>query len=205
MKKLELYPVEVYEFQSDHKWTWIEEIQKLKLKENSTGVLNTFPVLHKDPTFKPILDFIHESLNKIQLHRNFDCDGFKVSSMWANFYPPGASQHAHRHANSYWSGVLYLSGGAPTIFYDPVEKRSHGEWDIFTLPKTSVEGFDQNNTIKIEKIEAEAGKLIIFPSWFVHDTAFSKEDRYSISFNALPYGKINSNFMGGEGLKIDVL
>ena len=33
----------------------------------------------------------------------------------------------------------------------------------------------------------------------------SDKDRYSISFNALPYGKINNNFMGGEGLNLDVL
>ena len=202
MKKVDLYPVECYEFESNHKWQWIEKIRELDLKETGTGTLNTGPELHKNEKFKPIVDFINECLGKIRLHYNYDCSGFKITSMWANYYRPGTDQHAHRHANSYYSGVLYLSGGAPTVFYDPLAQRYQAQFDLFTLPKSTVDGFDKNGP-RFEKSEAEAGKMIVFPSWLVHSTAIAQEDRYSIAFNAMPYGKINSKW--DSVLNIEVL
>jgi hypothetical protein len=44
-----------------------------------------------------------------------------------------------------------------------------------------------------EKVEAEEGKLILFPSWLRHYSGRQLEnfDRYTVSFNVLPCGKIN--------------
>ena len=54
MKKVDLYPVECYEFESNHKWQWIEKIRELDLKETGTGTLNTGPELHKNEKFKSL-------------------------------------------------------------------------------------------------------------------------------------------------------
>ena len=116
MKKVELYPVECYEFESNHKWQWIEKIHELDLKETGTGTLNTGPELHKNEKFKPIVDFINECLGKIRLHYNYDCSGFKITSMWGNYYRPGTDQHAHRHANSYIAGYYTSVGVHPQSF-----------------------------------------------------------------------------------------
>ena len=42
-------------------------------------------------------------------------------------------------------------------------------------------------------IDAEPGKLILFPSWLMHqsDRHLEDYDRWTISFNALPTGKVN--------------
>ena len=64
-----------------------------------------------------------------------------------------------------------------------------GQFELYRLPKFD-DGFDMNSQ-PIETISAEAGKLIIFPSWFVHETGISRGDRYSVSFNSLPQGVIN--------------
>lgn len=191
MKVNKLYPVDVFEFQFSSEEDWVSRVQKQKLDQrNETGILNTWLELHKVEAFEPMVDFFHECLDEIQDTWNYDCDGFKVTSMWANYYRPGVRHTAHRHANSYWSGILYLTDGAPTVFYDPIQMRSFGQFELYTKPTISTEGFNQNAPV-FETISAEAGKCIIFPSWFVHDTAYAEEDRYTVSFNALPTGRIN--------------
>jgi hypothetical protein len=44
-----------------------------------------------------------------------------------------------------------------------------------------------------EKVDAEAGKLILFPSWLRHYSGrqLDNYDRWTISFNAFPTGKTN--------------
>ena len=59
----------------------------------------------------------------------------------------------------------------------------------------------------IEKIAAEEGKLILFPSWLVHesDRHFFDYDRMTISFNAFPAGKINPGPFDYPMANIEVL
>ena len=187
MKVNQIYPIDIYEFNTD-----IEVPLDLDWKERDSGVMNAGPDLHRrgDWEWQDLTLYFQECLNSIHEHRNFDCSGFKITSMWANWFRPGTFLRAHRHANSYYSGVLFLTEDAPLIFYDPVAQRSHGQLEIYTLPKLCDKGFIENGP-HIEKIEAVPGKVVIFPSWMVHDTAIAQTDRYSISFNALPYGKIN--------------
>tara|TARA_B100001250_G_scaffold373379_1_gene359479 strand:+ start:60 stop:662 length:603 start_codon:yes stop_codon:yes gene_type:complete len=191
MKKIHLYPVEAYEFQFVSMTNWIEVIMKQKLLNRpNTGVLNCGPRLHDLAEFSEMTTFFEHCLNEIQEENNYDCDGFRITSMWGNYYPVGTAQEPHRHANSYWSGVLYLNTSAPTVFYDPLAQRSLGQIDLYKRPKIDTTNIG-NNEDHVEKIESTPGKLVIFPSWLVHDTALSQEERWSVSFNALPVGVIN--------------
>ena len=190
MKTNSIYPVEIYEWSSDINHDWIRVINKLPTKERETGILNAGPELHHDERFRPLVTWFEQCLYDIHQDKCFDCDGFKITSMWANRYRPGTRQEAHRHANSYWSAVYFLTDGAPLVFYDPLQQRSLGQWDIHTLPKITETGILENGP-QIVKYTPTPGTLLIFPSWLVHDTEMAESDRYSISFNALPYGKIN--------------
>lgn len=191
MRINKLYPVEVFEFDLNLDDTWVKHVREMAVDEQPTmGVLNTHPRLNSDPKFAQLVLILQDCLQQVHEHYNFDCEGFKISSMWGNYYRPGTAQQEHRHANSFFSGNLFLTEGAPLIFYDPIQQRSFGQFEIFTMPKLSKDGIDQNGP-KFEKIYPKPGKLVIFPSWFVHNTAIAEEDRYTISFNSLPYGSIN--------------
>ena len=193
MKKIHLYPVEAYEFQFVSMTNWVELIMQQDLKPRpNTGVLNCGPRLQELAEFSEMTTFFEHCLNDIQEDNNYDCDGFRITSMWGNYYPVGTSQEPHRHANSYWSGCLYLNTSAPTVFYDPLMQRSLGQIELNKIPKIDATNLTFNtNAEHVEKIESTPGKLIIFPSWMVHDTAVTQEERWSVSFNALPVGVIN--------------
>lgn len=200
MKVSKIYPVEIYEWNDSWLHDWVHTCNQLVWKERGSGVRNAGPDLHKMPMFDSLTRWFSECLTDLHKQKNYDCGGFKITSMWANHYRPGTQQEAHRHANSYWSAVYYLTGGAPTVFYDPLMQRALGQWDIHTLPIIAPDGAVDDNGPQVYQSDAKKGKLIIFPSWLVHDTRVADIDRYSISFNALPYGKINQGIAN-----IDVL
>lgn len=192
MNKRFLYPVEIYE------WDFgpCDDIRRLIVKDESvskkhhSGIATTWLKTHRNPEYARVTTFVQQCLDEIQQENNFDCDGFAITSMWGNYFPDGVGMTAHRHANSYWSGILYLSEGSPTVFYDPIPQRLAGEFELYRRPIIKDFHIDQN-TRKIESVAAKEGKLIIFPSWFVHETPPSHGNRYSMSFNALPKGDIN--------------
>jgi uncharacterized protein (TIGR02466 family) len=192
MKTHNLYPVQIYEFNFpgdvQHYCEVISADPTLTQRHDS-GVSTTYFDAHKTGAYGEIAHFVRGCLDQIQEDNNFSCSGFEITSMWANYFPDGVAMTPHRHANSYWSGVLYLSNGAPTVFFDPIHQRAMGQFELFRLPKFE-DGISTNSN-HIETIPAEEGKLIIFPSWFVHETGVSQGDRYSMSFNSLPVGVIN--------------
>jgi hypothetical protein len=57
----------------------------------------------------------------------------------------------------------------------------------------------RKNYQPFERFAAEPGKLLIFPSWVYHQAPphMADFDRYIISFNSLPTGKINYS-TGGD-------
>ena len=199
MKTLNLYPVQVYEFHfpgnASHYAEVIESDSTLTQRHDS-GVFTTYFDAHKTGAYAEVAHFIRGCLDQIQEDNNFACSGFEITSMWGNYFSDGVAMSPHRHANSYWSGVLYLSDGAPTVFFDPIQQRAAGQFELFRLPKFN-DGISQNAE-HIETISAEAGKLIIFPSWLMHETGVSQGDRYSISFNSLPMGVINGGIANIE-------
>ena len=191
MKVNNLYPVSVFEFDLKLDMDVVREIDKLDLVyRGGTGVQNSELNLHKHHRFDELAINFYACLRQVYQHYNHDCKGYKITAMWANKYEPGTAQEPHRHANSYWSGNFYATEGTPTLFFDPIHDRSQGSLELFTLPKITMTGINQNAPIQ-ELIQAVPNKLIIFPSWFWHCTIPADDDRYTVSFNALPYGPIN--------------
>ncbi len=102
---------------------------------------------------------------------------------------------------SYLSAVYYITDGAPTYFEDPCTPRTSDTLDVFMHDKmTSDWGIN-------EKIDAEPGKLILFPSWLKHYSGRQLDnfDRWTISFNVFPMGKINVGPWEMPQLNIEVL
>ena len=118
MKTHNLYPVEIFEFRFDPDGVdYIDIINSSNLERRpNTWVENTELDLHHLEEWEPVTDFFHTCLGEIHSHFNYDCKGFRVTSMWANKYEEGVAQEPHRHANSFYSGNLFLNEGSPLMF-----------------------------------------------------------------------------------------
>jgi len=112
---------------------------------------------------------------------------FYFADSWFVRVGPGGSTPKHFHSNSLYSGVVYLripGEGGEIKFHSP-------------------ETFNSNNTVKyLFKVKESnfyncegwaftpsVGEIIIFPSHLSHEVIVnnSEFDRYSFSFNILPY------------------
>jgi hypothetical protein len=100
---------------------------------------------------------------------------------------------------SYVSAVYYLTEGAPTIFDDPCTPRTYDTLDVWREDLMAADlGIN-------EKIDAVPGQLIIFPAWLRHFSGrqMAQFDRWSMSFNAMPAGRVNIGPWGLPQLNVE--
>jgi len=109
-----------------------------------------------------------------------------VKEIWANVLQPGGEQALHNHANSFVSGVVYLTpcdDSARTTFL-----RGMGGTD-FSL-RNSHAG-TRTNAFNAEKWAAPApaaGDLLLFPSYLLHQVPVNRGgERVTLAFNAIPH------------------
>jgi len=138
--------------------------------------------LHKNSRYKVLVNFFHNTLDEIKKLYEYDTERFEINLMWANKTNKGGYHRIHYHPNSYFSGVFYLSPGAPTIFQDPNIFKISSALNVFS------------NEPREQGYVGNPGSLLIFPSWLYHGTNNNDVDsRMTISFNTLPSGKTNYN------------
>ena len=111
--------------------------------------------------------------------------GWSVKEMWVNVLDQGGHQAMHNHANSFVSGVVYLTPTHPdsrTVFM-----RSPGGYDFaFRNDHAGVANGPYNAT-KWVSPQPEPGDLVLFPSWLMHAVPHNRgERRITMAFNAIP-------------------
>src|SRR4030088_237146 len=87
--------------------------------------------------------------------------------MWTNMLETGGSQTLHSHANSFVSGIIYLTPSHPackTVFVRPP-----GGSDFSFRHHTRSAAIGPFNAGKYELPEAEPGDLVLFPSYLYHE------------------------------------
>ena len=110
---------------------------------------------------------------------------WQVKEIWINVLDPGGHQAIHTHANSFISGVLYLTAAHPSaniVFH----KALGGNGFIFgnSNPNARINAF---NGGKWAMPQTQAGDLVLFPSYLLHEVPVNRgERRVSIAFNAVP-------------------
>ena len=118
----------------------------------------------------------------------------RITQSWLNKTKPQEHHHAHFHANSYLSGVLYIS----CLPNDHINfnNRLHGSYNNMEFPM-------KNSTVwNVKNLEQNVteGDLILFPSWIMHyvDHNITKNmERISLSFNTFPIGEMG-NYNGNH-------
>ncbi len=111
--------------------------------------------------------------------------GWSIKEMWVNLLDTGGHQAMHNHANSFASGVLYLTtthADAQTVFM-----KSPGGTD-FTF-KNDHAGMTPGpfNADKWVSPAPQPGDLVLFPSYLLHAVPPNPGPRrISLAFNAIP-------------------
>ena len=108
-----------------------------------------------------------------------------VKEMWTNMLETGGSQTLHSHANSFASGIIYLTPSHPackTVFVRPP-----GGSDFSFRHHTRSAAMGPFNAGKYVLPEAEPGDLVLFPSYLLHEVPVNLgARRLSLAFNAIP-------------------
>ena len=108
-----------------------------------------------------------------------------VKEIWTNMLEQGGSQTLHSHANSFVSGILYLTPSHPackTVFVRPP-----GGNDFSFRHHTRSAALGPFNAGKYVLPEAEPGDLVLFPSYLYHEVPRNQGDqRITVAFNAIP-------------------
>lgn len=107
---------------------------------------------------------------------------FKLTQSWANYTKPGQSHMRHIHANSIYSGVLYISTDS---MRDKIHFYRHD-------PSTIRPNYVDQNIFNAASwwLPAETGTMILFPSVLEHAVTQVGEgiERCSLAFNVFPQG-----------------
>lgn len=110
---------------------------------------------------------------------------WNVKEMWLNVLKKGGHQALHAHANSFISGVVYLTKSHPnsnTVFYRALGGRDF----MFTNDHADAEP-NQFNAQKWALQEVEPGDMVLFPSYLYHEVPTNQGDRrVTVAFNAVP-------------------
>ena len=111
--------------------------------------------------------------------------GWSLKEMWVNVLDTGGRQAMHNHANSFVSGVVYLTPTHPdsrTVFM-----KSPGGHDFAF--KNDHEGAVTGpyNADKWMGPQPEPGDMVLFPSYLLHAVPPNKgAQRITMSFTAIP-------------------
>jgi len=111
--------------------------------------------------------------------------GWSVKEMWVNVMETGGRQAMHNHANSFISGIVYLTRTHPdarTVFM-----RAPGGTEFsFKNDHARVET-GAYNADKWISMAPEPGDVVLFPSYLMHAVPPNPgERRITMAFNAIP-------------------
>ena len=111
--------------------------------------------------------------------------GWSLKEMWVNVLDTGGRQAMHNHANSFISGVAYLTRTHPearTVFMRPL-----GGTDFSFKNDHAGVQTGPYNADKWISMPPEPGDVVLFPSYLLHAVPTNPgERRISLAFNAIP-------------------
>jgi uncharacterized protein (TIGR02466 family) len=108
-----------------------------------------------------------------------------LKEMWVNVLDTGGRQAMHNHANSFASGVLYLTPTHPSA--QTVFMKSPGGSDFMFKNDHAKMQPGEFSADKWISPAPEPGDMLLFPSYLMHAVPPNLgERRITLSFNALP-------------------
>ncbi|HWH80992.1 MAG TPA: putative 2OG-Fe(II) oxygenase [Burkholderiaceae bacterium] len=111
--------------------------------------------------------------------------GWSLKELWVNVLELGGHQAMHNHANSFASGVVYLTPTHPAA--QTVFMKSPGGTDFVFRNDHAQTTPGPYNADKWVSPAPAPGDLVLFPSYLMHAVPHNPgERRITLSFNAIP-------------------
>jgi len=168
----------------------LEHIKKLKRNKNKGNTRSLDAYVLRDRVFDNIKTKVESALeeykNNIIVPNNELT--LTVTQSWVNWTKTDEYHHAHRHPNSFISGVVYINATEEDSI-----KFTNPQQSVFDIPPKE---FNMFNSLTWE-LPVKTGDIIIFPSTLIHEVAIkkgSKDERVSLAFNVYPNGIIGDNY-----------
>jgi uncharacterized protein (TIGR02466 family) len=110
---------------------------------------------------------------------------WQIKEMWLNVLQSGGRQSVHNHANSFASGVLYLSDSHPSA--NTLFSRGLGGRDFHFSNSHAGATLGAFNADQWMGPLPSAGDLVLFPSYLLHEVPLNRGGlRITLAFNAIP-------------------
>jgi uncharacterized protein (TIGR02466 family) len=137
------------------------------------------------PLFVEAAAMISPKLTDFGAHLFGERLGWALKEMWVNVLNTGGHQAMHNHANSFISGVVYLTPthpGSQTVFM-----KSPGGTDFLFKNDHAGTAPGPYSADKWISPAPRPGDMVLFPSYLMHAVPPNQgERRITLSFNAIP-------------------
>jgi len=108
---------------------------------------------------------------------------WSVKEMWLNVLETGGSQFMHTHANSFISGVVYIT--KPHASTNTVFRKSAGGGEFLFKNDVPIGHYSSDSWVVSD---VEPGDLVLFPSYLLHGVPPNQGgQRITVAFNAIPH------------------
>jgi len=110
---------------------------------------------------------------------------WNIKEAWFNFMEKGGQQAVHNHANSFISGVVYLTESHPSA-HTRFIKSLGGRDFVFSNSnaRSTVGAFSADKWVSPAP---SPGDVVLFPSFLLHEVPTNQgESRSTLAFNAVP-------------------
>ncbi len=110
---------------------------------------------------------------------------WSIKEIWSNILLNGGHQTIHSHANSFISGIIYLTdshSSAKTVFH----KQLGGTEFVFSNTHQDTVNTPYNSDRWIAS-DIKRGDLLLYPSYLLHAVPTNEgQERITVAFNAIP-------------------
>lgn len=152
----------------------------------SQQLSHTTPVdADEDPLYRPVAAAIRPHLAEFGALLFGERRQWRVKEIWVNLLQNGGAQALHNHANSFISGVVYLTeshAASGTVFHKAL---GGSEYSFVNQNARTKMGPFSASRWQIPPVSP--GDMVLFPSYLLHEVPPNEgAERITIAFNALP-------------------
>ena len=154
---------------------------------NSSRHLTHTRMLKPDdsPLFVQTASLVTPKVVELGTHLFGERLGWSLKEMWVNVLDTGGHQAMHNHANSFISGVVYLTATHPSA--QTVFMKSPGGTDFLFRNDHGAMTPSAFSADKWISPAPEPGDIALFPSYLMHAVPPNQgERRITLAFNAIP-------------------
>jgi hypothetical protein len=166
----------------------VEHFSAMALRENSSSPHLTHTEMLRpgdSPLFVEAAGLITPKLGEFGVLLFGERMGWSLKEMWVNVLDTGGRQAMHNHANSFTSGVVYLTPTHPAS--QTVFMKSPGGSDFAFKNDHAGMSPGLYNADKWISPAPQPGDMVLFPSYLMHAVPPNQgERRISLAFNAIP-------------------